>query len=81
MPLPVYEVPAIRVNATKSTYTFTSVNTGVIIWRLYDIGLIDINTYKLQASLSERVVVYGHGCHTALNFGVRAKENQEKIPT
>ena len=25
LPLPVYEVPAIRVNATKSTYTFTSV--------------------------------------------------------
>ena len=24
-PLPVYEVPAIRVNTTKSTYTFTSV--------------------------------------------------------
>ena len=25
LPFPVYEVPAIRVNATKSTYTFTSV--------------------------------------------------------
>ena len=25
LPLPVYEVPAIRVNTTKSTYTFTSV--------------------------------------------------------
>ena len=26
LPLPVYEVPAIRVNTTKSTYTFTSVS-------------------------------------------------------
>ena len=26
LPLPVYEVAAIRVNTTKSTYTFTSVN-------------------------------------------------------
>ena len=25
MPLPVYEVPAIPINTTKSTYTFTSV--------------------------------------------------------
>ena len=25
LPLPVYEVPAIRVNTTKSTYTFTNV--------------------------------------------------------
>ena len=23
----------------------------------------------------------GHGCHTALHFGVKAKENQDKIPT
>ena len=33
LPLPVYEVPAIRVNTTKSTYTFTSVtiliNAGI----------------------------------------------------
>ena len=36
---------------------------------------------KLQPSLSERVVVDGHGCHTALHFGVKAKENQEKVPT
>ena len=81
MPLPVYEVPTIRVNTTKSTYTFTSVNTGVIVWRLNDIGLIDTNTYKLQASLSKRVVVNEHGCHTALNFGAKAKENKDKIPT
>ena len=26
LPLPVYEVPQIRVNTSKSTYTFTSVN-------------------------------------------------------
>ena len=28
LPLTVYEVPAIRVNTTKSTYTFTSVILG-----------------------------------------------------
>ena len=31
-------------------------------------------------SLSERVVIDGHGCHTALHFGVKAKENQDKVP-
>ena len=29
----------------------------------------------------ERVIVDGHGCHTALHFGVKAKENQDKVPT
>ena len=28
-----------------------------------------------------RVIVDGHGCHTALHFGVKAKENQDKVPT
>ena len=37
------------------------------------------NAYKLQPSLSERVIVDGHGCHTALHFGVKAKENQDKV--
>ena len=31
--------------------------------------------------LSERVVVDGHGCHTAQHFGVKAKENQDRVPT
>ena len=35
----------------------------------------------MQPSLSERVIVDGHGCHTALHFGVKAKENQDKVPT
>ena len=43
--------------------------------------LVVTNDYKLQPSLSERVIVDGHGCHTALNFGVKAKENQDKVPT
>ena len=42
--------------------------------------LVDSNAYKLQPSLSERVIVDGHGCHTALHFGVKAKENQDKVP-
>ena len=43
--------------------------------------LVETNAYKLQPSLSERVIVDGHGCHTALHFGVKAKDNQDKVPT
>ena len=27
------------------------------------------------------MVVDGHGCHTALHFGVNVKENQDKVST
>ena len=27
------------------------------------------------------MIVDGHGCHTALNFGVKAQENQDRVPT
>ena len=27
------------------------------------------------------LLVDGHGCHTALHFGVKAKENQDKVLT
>ena len=47
-------------------------NNLVVVSRLY---YVDTNAYKLQASLSDRVVVDGHDCHTALHFGVKAKEN------
>ena len=58
----------------------------VVVWRLYYINtlkreLVDTNAYKLQPSLIERVIVDGHGCHTALHFSVKAKENQNKVPT
>ena len=43
--------------------------------------LVDTNAYKLQPSLNERVIDDGHGCHTALHFGVKAKENQDKVRT
>ena len=43
--------------------------------------LVDTNAYKLQPSLYERVDVGGHGCHSALHFGVKAKENHGKVPT
>ena len=61
-------------------------NNIVVVWRLYYINtlkreLVDTDAYKLQPSLSERVIVDGHGCHTALHFGVKAKENQDKVPT
>ena len=58
----------------------------VFVRRLYNINtlkreLVDTNACKLQPSLSERVIVNGHGCHTALHFGLKAKENQDKVPT
>ena len=43
--------------------------------------LVDTNAYKLQTSLSKKVIIGGHGCDTALYFGVKAKENQDKVPT
>ena len=43
--------------------------------------LFDTNAYELQPSLSERVIVGGHGCHTALHFGAKAKKNQDKVHT
>ena len=59
-------------------------NNVVAVWQLYYFNtlkreLVDTNAYKLQP-LNERVVVDGHGCHTALHFGVKAKENQDKVP-
>ena len=43
--------------------------------------LVDTNAYTLQPSLSERVIVDGHGCRAALHFGVGAGGNQDKVPT
>ena len=48
---------------------------------LLNVSLFDTNAYKLQASLSERVVVDGHGYHIALNFSVKANENQDTVRT
>ena len=45
--------------------------------------LVDTNAYKLQPSLSEKVIVDGHSGHTVIQpyiFGVKAKGNQEKVP-
>ena len=61
-------------------------NNSVVVRRLCYIntlkrGLVDTNAYKLQPFLSESVVVDGHGYHTVLHFGVKAKENQDKVPT
>ena len=61
-------------------------NNVVIVLRLYYFDtlkheLIGTNAYRLHASLSERVVVDGHGYHTALNFGVKAKENHDEVST
>ena len=43
-------------------------------------ALIGTNAYKLQTSLTEKVVVDGHGCQTTLKFDVKAKENQDMVP-
>ena len=67
-----------------------AVNNVVVVLRLYYIDtlkhkLIDTNAKWNksvgQASLSERVVVDEHGYHIALHFGIKAKENQDKVPT
>ena len=52
-----------------------------IIIKTLKCELVDTNAYKLQSSLSERVIVDRHGCHTALHFGIKTKENQDKVPT
>ena len=69
--------------------TYTSTNLG--IWAILEDEscrvcsfkgeLVDTYAFKLQPSLSERLIVDEHGCHTALHFGVKAKENQDKVPT
>ena len=51
------------------------------LYYLHTVHVLCTNAYKLQPSLSERVIVDGHGCHTAKHFGVKAKENQDKVPT
>ena len=55
-------------------------NNVSVVWRLYYIitfkcELVDTNAYKLKPSLCERVIVDGHGCHTALHFDVKSKKN------
>ena len=67
-----FHMSYVLVPADKAAYNV------VVSWRLYYINtlkreLVDTNAYKLQPSLSERVIVGGHGCHTALHFGVKAK--------
>ena len=59
---------------------YKAANNVVVVWRLFYINtlkceLVDTYAYKLQPSLSERVIVDGHGSHTALHFSVIAKEN------
>ena len=59
-------------------------NNVVIVSGLYYIDtlkceLIDTNVYKLYSSSSERVVVNGQCCHTALHFCVKTKENQDNV--
>ena len=47
----------------------------------------DFNTYNklLAQKLLKQGYQYnkvdGHGCHTTLNFGVKAKDDKDKVPT
>ena len=59
-------------------------NNVVVVERLYYINihkreLVDTNEYKLQPSLSERVIFAGHGCHTALHFDAKLKKIKTKF--
>ena len=59
-------------------------NNVVVVWQLYYIKtlkreLVDTNAYKLQPSLSERVIVDGHGCHTALRLVSKLKKIKKKF--
>ena len=59
-------------------------NNVVVVWRLYYIDnlkreLVDYNSYILMPSLSERVIVDEHGCHTAPHFSVKAKKTKPKF--
>ena len=61
-------------------------NNVIVVCRLYYIDslkheLVDTKAYKRQPSSSKSAIVDGHGCHIALNFDVKAKENQDKVLT
>ena len=42
--------------------------------------LVGADACGLQPSLGEGVIVGGHGCRAALHFGVKAKENRDRVP-
>ena len=44
-------------------------------------SLLTLMPLNCSLLLGEREIVDGHGCHTALNFSVKAKENEDKDPT
>ena len=46
-----------------------------IILILLSVSLLTLMPINCSLLLSEKVLVDGHGCHTALQFGVKAKEN------
>ena len=67
--------------------TDNATNYIVVVRWLYYVDtlkreLIGTNAYKLQASLSGKVVPDGHAmaAQTALNLGVNAKEDRNKAP-
>ena len=52
-----------------------------IIFDNFKLELIGTNAYILHTSLSGKIVVDGHGYHTALQFGIKAEEKPDNIPT
>ena len=51
----------------------------------HPILMILVSKFMVHRALSDKtylllgLIVDGHGCHTALHFGVKAKENQDKV--
>ena len=66
MPLPVYEVTAIRVNTTKSTYTFTSVNMKDLFLTdlLFQIIYHKILNDSFWPGLKSETFQHCKSCHT-----------------
>ena len=52
-----------------------------IILILMNVTLLTPMPINCSLRPSEKVVVDGHGCQEALHFGVKAEENQDKVPT
>ena len=62
MPLPVYEVPAIRVNTTKSTYTFTSVIYSVHVDRDSSLIMVIQFNNKMTVLMHFKVELANEAC-------------------
>ena len=63
-----------------------SANNVFVVWRLHYINTLKqelggTKAYKLKNLAHEKSVVFDHCCHTATEFAVNIKEDQERLPT